>query len=327
MTEPTTAPALGIDIGKKHFHVALLRAAKYRHKRFDNTPSGWTQLSRWLERHAEDSVPICLEATNTYGEALATYLHDAGYRVSLVNPARIKAFAASELSRLKSDKGDASLIARFCLAQQPPAWTPPAPAVRELKALIRRLESLQDLRQQESNRLETQTQRQVVNSIETVLAGLDAEIARIRQQIDDHLDGHPELKQQHDLLTSIPGIADLTAARFLAEVGDVRAFRSARQVAAFVGVNPAERSSGLWRGRTVMSKIGNARLRAALYMPAITAVHHNPLVRVFYQRLIGRGMAKKAAIGAAMRKLVHIAYGVLKSGQPFNPNIMDERLT
>lgn len=325
--ESNPGDALGIDVAKHRVQLALLRDGKYRHKGFANNTEGRVALMAWLARYGVPGMAVCLEATNTYGEALATHLHDAGYRVSLVNPARVKAFAASELSRSKTDKGDASLIARFCVAQRPPAWAPPPLPVRELRALVRRLESLQDLRGQEANRLETQDQPQVVASIEAVIADLDREIARIRTRIDDHLDGHPELRHQRELLTSIPGIADTTAARFLAELGDVRAFRSARQVAAYVGVNPAERSSGEWRGRTLMSKLGNARLRCALYMPALVAIRHNPLVKAFYERLVGRGMAKKAALGAAMRKLVHIAYGVLKSGQPFNPNIMDQRLT
>lgn len=314
-----TDAILGIDIAKKTFRVALLREGKVRQKGLDNTPAGFAELNAWLNKLGEPKVHACLEATSTYGEALATFLHEAGHRVSIVNPARIKAFGASELARTKTDHADAALIARFCLTQKPELWSPPPRSQRELQALVRRLDALQEMRQQEQNRLEGASSAQVVASITGVVDHLDREIAKILQQIKDHIDRHPDLRQQHDLLTSIPGIGDLTGARFLAEVGDVSRFRSARQVAAYIGVTPSQRQSGEWRGKTVLSKVGNSRLRKALYLPAIVAKRHNPVLKTFCDRLLAAGKSPMAVVGAAMRKLVHIAFGVLKSGVPFNP--------
>ncbi len=150
---------------------------------------------------------VCLEATGSYGEALALYLFDAGLTVSVVNPAQVKAFAASRLTRTKTDKVDAELIARFCLAHQPLAWSPPTPAVRELQALVRRLESLIEMRVAEENRLSSGTSTAAVRlSLEAHIAYLAAEIKQTELMIREHIGKHPDLKEQSDLLDSIPGI-------------------------------------------------------------------------------------------------------------------------
>ena len=136
-------PILGIDIAKLKFNLCLINTnGKLNHKVLPNTSTGFEQLHLWLTKQGVERVHACLEATGSYGEALARSLHEAGHTVSVINPAAIKAFAGSRLSRTKTDRVDAELIARFCLAQAPPAWTPQLPEVRELQALVRRLESL-----------------------------------------------------------------------------------------------------------------------------------------------------------------------------------------
>lgn len=313
---------LGIDISKAKFDVALLRDdGKLRHKVFPNTTAGYKQLSAWLTRHRAQLVHACLEATGAYSEALAVYLHEAGHRVSIVNPAVIKAFAQTELSRTKTDKADAGLIARYCHKHQPQAWTPAPPEISELQALARRLEALIDMRQQESNRRDAGISAESVKeSVRDHIAYLDEQIARTQSQIKDHIDKHPTLKQQRDLLSSIPGIGDLTAAKLLAEIVDINHYSSARQVAAFAGLVPRHHQSGTSvRGRPRLCKVGTARLRKALYFPAIVATQHNPAIKAMSQRLRERGKCPMLIIGAAMRKLIHIAYGVLKSGKPFDP--------
>lgn len=317
-------PNLGIDIAKVKFNVCLMQLnGKLKHKVFANTAAGFEQLSAWLLRQGSAQVHACLEATGTYGEALSHYLHERGHTVSVMNPAAIKAFAASRLSRTKTDRVDAELIARFCLAQQPPPWTPPAPEVRELQALVRRLESLIEMRVAEENRLSAGFSVVAVrSSVEEMLAHLKDQIRRTEKLIRKHIDKHPGLKQQSELLDSIPGIAETTAALLLAEVPDIKRYRSARQLAAFAGLVPRERQSGSSvRGRVRLSKIGNARLRKALYFPAITALRCSPFFQQWAAGLRARGKSKMSVIGAVMRKLIHIAYGVLKSGRPFDPEL------
>ena len=157
-------------------------------------------------------------------------------------------------------------------------------------------------------------------SVEEHIAYLAEQIKRTESLIRSHIDSHPGLKRQSELLDTIPGIAETTAAVLLAEVPDIKQYKSARQVAAFAGLVPRERQSGSSvRGRVRLSKIGNARLRKALYFPAITALRCSPFFQQWAEGLRQRGKSKMAVVGAAMRKLVHLAYGVLKTGRPFDP--------
>ena len=313
-------PSLGLDVSKDKVDVALLVDGKLKHKKITNNPSGFEQLAKWLIRQKVDNVHACLESTGSYGDALATFLCDQDHAVSMVNPARIKGFAQSELVRTKTDKNDASVIARFCQALRPALWVPPAVEVRELQALVRRLGSLQGMLGQETNRLDV-AEEVVKPSINEVVVHLKQQIKELSRRIKDHIDQHPKLKEQKDLLISIPGISDKTSALVLAEARDITGYASARQLAAYAGVSPRQHQSGSSvRGKTRMAKTGNARLRKALYWPAIVAMTHNPAINALKLRLQKAGKANMAIIGAAMRKLLHIVYGVLKSGRPFDPN-------
>ena len=317
------AAALGIDIAKLKFDVCLIKPnGKAKHKVFVNTRHGFEQLIRWLDSHQVTNLHACLEATGTYGEPLALFLFEAGRLVSLVNPAAVRAFANAGLSRTKTDKADAELIARFCLAQQPKAWQPPAPEVRQLQALVRRLESLVEMRVAEENRLSSGVSTAAVRqSLEEHIAYLIEQIKQTETLIRQHINNHPDLKEQSELLDSIPGIGETTAALLLAEIVNIKEYRSARQVAAYAGLVPRERRSGTSvRGRVCLSKIGNARLRKALYFPAITALRCSDFFKAWAEPLQTRGKSKMSVIGAAMRKLIHLAYGVIKTGKPFDPN-------
>jgi transposase len=317
-----TFPPLGLDVSKLKFNACLSRAdGKLRHKVFANNPSGFSQLSDWLAKQGVERVHACLEATGTYGDSLATYLDEQGHIVSRVNPAAIKAYAQSHLSRTRTDRVDAALIAGFCAERRPPAWHPPAPELREVQALVRRLDSLVGMRTMEENRLSSGvTVAAVRESVEEHLAHLGEQIERTEALIRSHIDKHPGLKRQRELLDSIPGVGEATAAVLLAEVPDIKEYASARRVAAFAGLVPRERQSGSSvRGRVRLSKIGNARLRKALYFPAVTALRCSPFFQSWAEGLRARGKSKMAVIGAAMRKLVHLAYGVLKTGRPFDP--------
>lgn len=309
---------LGIDVAKAKFVSTLLTPdGKRRRKSCPNTPAGFDELAGWLQRQRVTQVHACLEATGTYGDALATWLYDAGHQVSLVNPAVIRAYAAAQLVRSKTDRLDADVMARFTATQHPPLWAPAAPEIRQLQALVRRLDALHGMRVQEANRLAAGvTVAAVRASIEAVLANLEAQIDHVRKLIREHIDQHPGLRDQRDLLTTIPGIGDTTAAVLLAELFDKR-YASARQAAAFAGLVPRLRESGTLRGRPRLSKIGPSRLRKALYLPALAALRFNPSIRSLRTRLLAAGKPKMVVVGAAMRKLIHLAYGVLKSGRAY----------
>lgn len=276
-------------------------------------PSSWLLTFNLLTQPL-----ICMEATGAYSLPLADFLVAKGYSVSLVNPAKINAFAKSELSRTKTDKADAKLIARYALAMQPGLWTPPPLEMRRLQALTRRLEHLLEIQQMERNRLET-ADDSVIASITTLLKTVEDEIKTIRQAINDLINNNPDLDKRRELLESIPGIGAATIAHLLIAFSPHQGFTNAKQVVAFAGLAPALRQSGQWSGKTRIAKNGDPILRKVLYMPALCAWKHNPIIHDFCNRLKANGKNGKAIACAAMRKLIHIAFGVLKSGEPFDP--------
>jgi transposase len=311
---------LGIDVSKASFDVVLLadEQSKGLHKVFPNTPRGFKELKAWLAKQGVKQLHACLESTGSYGVALAEFLVAEGYKVSVVNPGRIKHYAKSRLSRNKTDKQDAFVIARFCLKEQPDPWLPLAPEVKQLQALVRRLEDLKDLKQQEENRLAASLDGAVKDSVESMIAYLNEQIRAVEAAIGNHIDQHPSLKRDAELLQSIPGIGRITAHKLLAEIAFAH-FSSARELAAFVGLTPRQNQSGTsLRGRGRLSKVGSSDLRKALYFPAVNARRFNPVIQAFCKNLIDKGKPMMVVVCAAMRKLLHLAFGVIKSGKPFD---------
>jgi len=317
----TEAPVatLGIDISKQTFNAHLSSEKGEAKKSFPNSIVGFKQLEAWLRNRKVDRAAVCMEATGSYWEALALHLTEAGHPVSVVNPARIKAYAQSELLRAKTDAVDAALIARFAQAQRPETWVPPAPETRHLQALSRHVEHLRSRRAEEEVRLQIPgLPVDVERSTREIIVKLDQEIKRTEELIEDHFDQHPNLKSKRDLLVSIPGIGRQTASSILAEIPKIAEFRSSKAVAAFAGLTPKTRESGASiRGRGHICKTGNARLRKALYMPALTARRFNASLRAFGDRLAAAGKRRMVIIVAIMRKMLVLAYGVLRSGRPF----------
>jgi transposase len=312
---------LGIDIAKETFVASLLLEKRSAQGSFDNAPAGFTKLDHWLKKRKVAQIHACLEATGRYSEGVAEHLHAAGHIVSVINPARLKAFGQATLVRTKTDQTDAALLAEFCRRQQPAPWTPPDPARRGLRALVRRRESLLNVRQQEANRLSSgEDDPWVVTSLETVLTCLDEQLAQVEQAITDQVARDADLQRRVELVDSITGIGLTTATALLAEI-DFGAYPSARQVAAQAGLTPRQRQSGTSvHGKPRISKQGASQLRQILYFPAISAMHYNPVVRAFAERLAKAGKAKMAIVCACMRKWLHLVYGVLKTGLPFDPN-------
>lgn len=278
---------LGIDVAKKKLDVALMFNSKVLMKKFDNTVNGFRLLQGWLASLHVDRVHVCLEATGTYGDAVAEFLHELGHRVSVVNPFRIKGFANSDLQRNKTDTVDARTIAAFCLAKAPEEWQPLAPEVKQLQALTRRIEALERMLGIETNRLESATDA-TMPSLKRMIGNLKKEIDNVQCLIKDHIDNHPDLKQQSELLQSIPGIGEKTARLLLGEI-EFSQFSSARSLAAHAGVTPRQFQSGSSLNRTRLSKLGNGRIRKALYFPAICAVKYNEVVKQFARRLSQNG--------------------------------------
>jgi transposase len=310
---------LGIEVGKADFHCALLQGERPRSNTFPNSQLGFEKLAAWLRNRKVERVHACLESTGGWSEELATFLHERGHAVSIVNPLTVKAFGQSELSRTKTDKADAALIARYCSAMKPRLRNPPSPSQRRLQRLGRRRVALDEMRVQEVNRLKGPGVDEVRPSIEKTIAFLEAEIARVDAEIEATINDDPTLRGKRDLLESIPGIGERVAATLLGEVPHLNEFRNSKALAAFVGLCPREFRSGTSVAASWLSKIGNSHLRRVLYMPAITAMRCNPVLVIVADRLRAKGKHRKQIIAAVMRRLLVLAYGVLKSGRPFNP--------
>lgn len=330
--EITNAPILGIDVSKKKLDAALLDGGKLKNKVVQNSKAGYAELAQWVSKQKVEitAVHACMESTGIYSEPVAIGLQELGMKVSMVNPGCIKGFAQSENIRNKNDKVDAGVIARYCRAMTPELWEAPPPAQRLLRGWVDRLLALQDIRQQESNRIEAHEfagQAELAKHTKEHVDWLDTQIEQLKKDIDDHIDRDPGLRQDVELITSIPGIGRATAAKVLSYAGDIRRFDNAKSFAAFAGVTPKQRQSGTSvRGRTMISRIGNSQLRTSLYMPGVVAKKHNPILRAFAARLTENGLCNMAVVSAVMRKLVHLIYGVLRSGKPFDPNYLQSGL-
>lgn len=309
---------LGVDVSKAHLDCAVLLAnGKYRNKRFANSESGLKEMALWLQRFTDTLLSVCMEATGVYWELAATTLADAGHRVSVVNPALVKAFAQSEGLRVKTDAVDARLLASFCREKQPSIWQPPAPSERALRALVLRHQALVEIQTQEKNRLQV-ARPEVQESVRAHLRWLEQALTEIEQAIAKNIDDDPDLRRRRDLLDSIPGLGERTIAVLLAYCG--KDFANARQFVAFAGLSVRIHESGTSvRSKPRLSKIGHAPLRRALYMPAMATLYKTAWGRVFHERLRANGKPPKLIIGAMMRKLAQVAFGVLMSGKRFDP--------
>lgn len=312
---------LGIDLAKATFDVTLRPATGTpQHATFANTGAGFAELQAWLDQHGVTTLHACMEATNTYWEAVATWLHAQGHTVSVVNPARIKGYAQATMQRNKTDKLDSAVIAAFCATHRPTAWAPASDAQRRLRALVRYREDLLQTRLQQQNRRRDATDALVQASLQTLLDAIATELAAVEEQIDTQIAAQSTMTTHLTLLTSIIGIGTLTAAKLLAEFADLPQYASAKAAAADAGLTPSQYESGTSvKRRPRMSKLGKAGIRAALYLPALTAMRRCPACKAFADALAARGKPKKVIIGAVMRKLVHICYGVLKHQTPYDP--------
>jgi transposase len=317
---------LGIDVSKAKLDCCLLidpQASKRKNKTVANSRAGVAELIVWLARQGAlaTEVHAVLEGTGVYHEQAAMGLHEAKVTVSIVNPAQVRNFAQGLAIRTKTDGVDSLVLARYGFLVRPATWEPPPPEARMLQALLSRREAIAQDLQRERNRQEkaqaTDTPVIVSRSIDEAILFLEKQLRQLQKDIDDHIDRHPGLKEDLRLLQSIPAVGPQVGNNMLA-VMNTRKFESAEQLAAYLGLVPVERQSGTSvLGRARLSKAGPARIRAVLYMAAVVATRYNPHVKAIYERLLARGKSKMSALGAAMRKLVHLCFGVLKTRQAY----------
>ncbi len=315
---------IGIDISKNTFDVAVMVKNSYKHKQFSNNLKGFKPLLKWV--NSFKGIPLfCMEATGIYGLKLAKYLSQQDKNIIVANPLKTNHFAKMEMSRNKTDKADAMSISRYCKhlddngKVEKSLFVPKSEGYESLQYLNTRLEQLDKLKTQEQNRSGVSLNKVAQRSIKAILSSLKKQIVIVKKEISTIVKQDDNLKEQVSLLVSINGIGEKTAWSILAYLGDISLFSNASQVSSYVGLNPQIAQSGTSINKTSLSKMGNKYLRKSLYMPAIVATKYNPVLKDLYERIIRKGNPKKLALCAVMRKLLVIAYGVLKSGKNFDP--------
>jgi transposase len=314
---------LGIDIAKDKFDCCLLFEGRKLHQEFLNDRRGFKQLLRWLHKAGAAPAELwaCMEATGIYGETLLRFLFASGLKVSKVNPAQIKYYAHSLLSRNKTDRQDAFIIAEFARERsatgQLRLWQPPSPAIARLRQLTRLLAARKGQRAREKRRAKMVDPILRVHT-RAMLRAFQKQIEAIQAQIDALIASGAELKRRYDLLRTIPCVGPVTAQTVLAELPEQIA--NARAAAAYAGVTPRREDSGQKKGRARLSKTGNTHLRQALYMPASSGRKTNPRLQACAQRLADKGKTRKQAIGACMHLLLRLCVGVMASGKAFDPH-------
>ena len=314
-------PAIGIDVAKETLDVSVVTGGKSLARQFANTEQGFAQLIGWLAHRKLGQVHACLESTGRYSLGVALALHEAGHVVSIVNPAQIRDFARTKLGRNKSDTVDAGHIREYGALFRPPAWRPPS-------ASLRRLCELQTMRAGFlASRIEWQNRAGSLGGdaaaralAAATIAHFAAQISAVDRAIAETIDTDDDLRGKRDLLLSIDGVGQTLAALVLAELPGPDVIAHSAQAVAYAGLNPRQFQSGTSVNRpTRISKIGNAKLRSGLYMPAMVAMRHNPAVAALADRLRAQGrLTPKQILIAAMRKLLVICFGVLKTGRPFD---------
>ncbi len=317
---------LGVDVSKDKLDCCLLVDAggsKRKNKVVTNGTTGLQSLLTWLSKEglSPEDVHVVMEGTGVYHQLAAETLHDAHVNVSIVNPAQVKDFGRGLAVRTKNDTKDSYVLARFGALLQPSLWVAPPIHARQLQAYIGRLDALKkDIQREQNRREKTMVEGaplDVLASIDETLAFLQQQEAKLRKKINDHIKKYPDLGDDLKLLESIPGVGPEVGQHMLSVMHN-RQFQAAEQLAAYLGLVPVERQSGSsLHGRPKLSKAGPRSIRSLLYLPAVTAKRCNPHVRALCERLAARGKNPKAIVGAAMRKLVHLCFGVLKTRTPY----------
>jgi transposase len=316
---------VGIDVSSRTLDVAIEgRKGPIQERVFANDARGHGRLIQELKR-SKSFVRVCLEATGIYHLDLCMALVAAPrIEVMVVNPRAAKDFARAQLQRSKTDRVDARSLLEFASRMTFVPWCPPSQATLDLRALARRIQALLVNRAQERNRLHAdgrvaQSTSAIQASIERHIEAINAEVDLLTKQALSIVRMDPRLARRFDHLVSVKGIAQGSAITILAELAVLPDDMSARQWVAHAGIDPRHSESGSSvRGQVRISKVGNRRLRSALFLPAMVAAHHEPSIQAYYRHLIVAGKKPIQAIVAVMRKLLHAIHAMFLNDQPFD---------
>jgi transposase len=307
--------SIGIDVAKATLDLHVLSSGQTQ--TLPNTKAGHEELIKLLPGPA--LCLIVLEATGGYEREVVANLTDAGYRVAVINPKRARDFARALGLVAKTDRIDAHVLALFAERVQPAPSDKTPEKQAEIQQLVARRRQLIDLKTQESNRWDVTHAKAARKSIQAVLNTLEAEIRGIEKVIEALLGSDDDWQQKIQLIQSVPGLGKVTAATVVADVPEIGKLNR-QQISALIGLAPYNRDSGAMKGKRSISG-GRKSVRCVLYMAALAARRSNPLIKAFADRLAQHGKPFKVIITACMRKLLVILNSILKSGQPWNPQL------
>lgn len=321
---PDQIDPCGTEVSAEELIVALRRKGVPQPlQSFPNTPEGHRAIVSYLARPGR-WVRVCLESTGVYGLDLALALAaQAGIQVMVANPRAVRHFAQALMERNKNDRVDAGVLLEFAARLPFQPWQPPSRPALHLCALARRLEAITDLCAAEKNRLHASQAAQALppilrQDLERSIRFHQRAAERLTREALKIISTDQKLQLRYTLLVTVPGIAQTSALRILAELVMISSDLDVRQWVAYAGLDPREYSSGTSVHKKVrISKAGNKHLRRALYMPALVAVCHDPHLRAFYEHLLAHGKLKMQALVAVERKLLHALYGMFKHQQAY----------
>jgi transposase len=317
---------VGIDVSARSFVAEINRRGRIEKGEFDNQPSGYRKLIGWATRRGQ-SARVCLESTGVYGLGLALALHRAArVEVMVANPKAVRHFAEALQVRAKTDGVDAGVVRAYLSAMPFVAWQPPSEEILQLQGLSRRIGQLKKEQTREKNRLHAVHQegselKLVAHDIAIHIRHLERRIEQLSTHARQLIERTAALHIPFELIDSIPGFAETATVQVLGELAPLPQDLSAAQWVAHSGLDPRPYESGtsVHRPRRI-SKHGNARIRAGLYMPALVAIQNDPNVKAFYEKQLAAGQAPLQAITAVMRKLLHAIWGMLHHQQPWDGN-------
>lgn len=309
----------GVEVSQRE----LLVDCGAQQRRFANTAAGRRGLVKWLSR-AGGRVRACLEATGQYGLDTALALHAAGVELMVVNPRAVRHFAQALLRRSKNDPLDAAVLREFAARMAFRPWQRPSERVLALAGIARRMQALAEMITAEKNRLHAASLSAALpavvrQEVKRSIAGMERSQKKLLRAAQQEMAGEAALARKYAQLQTVRGLGERSALAVLAELLLLGEGCGARQWVAHAGLDPREyRSGDSVQKKVRISRAGNARLRRALYMPALVAAHHDAHLGAFYVRLRARGKSKMAALVAVMRKLLHAIYGMFRHNQDYD---------
>lgn len=331
-SEPQVKTFVGIDVSAASLSVcARIGAGKVSESEFENTPSGHEKLIQWIQRFGAPAL-VGLEWTGSYSlDAAIALVRTDNVSVSMLNPRAVKAFSVATGRRAKTDRVDAACLAEYVQRMEVTLWEPPNERLMALRSLMRRIADQTVIRTAELNRAHAarataETPSAVIEDIEASVSFLDARIEVLLAAAVELVEGDEALALHYANLCTIKGVGRRTALLLLSELLALPADMSGAQVAAFAGLDPRTRESGTSvRGAGGITKRGNGRVRAAMYLVALTAGRHDPAVREFRDRLVERGKRRKVAAVATSRRLLVVVWAIIRTKQAFRPELFRPR--